>query len=315
MQPIDDGAQDLESLAHQERRPLLNATSSRFPPSPGLDRNPMRSMPPPPDQHDQRFESLDYEEFENTVWRADMAARTTMSSILYSSMKWGICLAIGAVTAIAAFVVNLGVENISGFKFWATLTILQRSGYLSSFLLYASINATLVLASVCFTLFVGPEAAGSGIPQVKAYLNGVDVPGIFFFQTLAAKLIGAVGSVSGGLAIGKEGPFVHAGAAIAAILSQGGSSTRRLPFFRRMWNDRDRSDFVACGAAAGVAAAFRSPVGGVLFVLEELTSWWKNELSEYSTAMSQLLISPHSSDLLFTQFGLCSLQRPSSLSV
>lgn len=48
----------------------------------------------------------------------------------------------------------------------------------------------------------------------------MDVPFIFHFNTLAAKLIGAICSVAGGLAIGKEGPFVHAGAAIAAILSQ-----------------------------------------------------------------------------------------------
>lgn len=48
------------------------------------------------------------------------------------------------------------------------------------------------------------------------------MPYIFHFNTLVAKLLGAVGSVSGGLAIGKEGPFVHAGAAIAAIVSQVG---------------------------------------------------------------------------------------------
>lgn len=59
---------------------------------------------------------------------------------------------------------------------------------------------------------------------------------------------------------------------------QGGPPNGQLPWFRRMWNDRDRNDMVACGAAAGIAAAFRSPVGGVLFVLEELTSWWKNQL-------------------------------------
>ncbi len=54
----------------------------------------------------------------------------------------------------------------------------------------------------------------------QAYLNGIDVPGIFFFSTLVAKLAGSVGAVAGGLAIGKEGPFVHAGACIAALLSQ-----------------------------------------------------------------------------------------------
>jgi hypothetical protein len=46
----------------------------------------------------------------------------------------------------------------------------------------------------------------------QAYLNGIDVPGIFFFSTLLAKLVGSVGAVAGGLAVGKEGPFVHAGA-------------------------------------------------------------------------------------------------------
>ncbi len=59
---------------------------------------------------------------------------------------------------------------------------------------------------------------------------------------------------------------------------QGGSSNRRLPGFRSLWNDQDRSAMVACGAAAGVAAAFRSPVGGVLFVFEEMTSRWRPQL-------------------------------------
>jgi hypothetical protein len=46
----------------------------------------------------------------------------------------------------------------------------------------------------------------------QAYLNGIDVPSIFLFKTLVVKLTGSVGAVAGGLAVGKEGPFVHAGA-------------------------------------------------------------------------------------------------------
>jgi chloride channel 7 len=63
---------------------------------------------------------------------------------------------------------------------------------------------------------------------------------------------------------------------------QGGPPGIAPAWFRQFWNDRDRSDLVACGSAAGVAAAFRSPVGGVLFALEETTTWWRNQLLWYA---------------------------------
>ncbi|GIL91065.1 hypothetical protein Vretimale_9495 [Volvox reticuliferus] len=239
------------------------------------------------------YESLDYEEYDDTVFRADQAASSSLDSLLVSANKYLVCFAIGVITALAAFAVNLSVENISGFKFWATLTIMESGNLVGSFMAYVAMNAALVTASVAITLYIGPAAAGSGIPDVKAYLNGVDVPYIFHLNTLVAKILGAIGSVAGGLAIGKEGPFVHAGAAIAAIVSQGGSGSMRLGWMRHFWNDRDRYDMVACGTAAGVAAAFRSPVGGVLFALEEMTSWWKNQmlwLAFFTTAVVSVSI-------------------------
>lgn len=78
--------------------------------------------------------------------------------------------------------------------------------------------------------------------------------------------------------------MVHTGACVASILGQGGSKRygftwRWLRFFK---NDRDRRDLVTCGSAAGIAASFRAPVGGVLFALEEMSSWYvKLSLNEF----------------------------------
>lgn len=89
------------------------------------------------------------------------------------------------------------------------------------------------------------------------------------------QIFGSILGVSAGFVVGKEGPMVHTGACIANLLGQGGSRKYHLTWkwLRYFKNDRDRRDLITCGAAAGVAAAFRAPVGGVLFALEEIASW------------------------------------------
>lgn len=90
------------------------------------------------------------------------------------------------------------------------------------------------------------------------------------------QIIGSITAVSGSLLVGKAGPMIHTGASVAALLGQGGSKKYGLTWkwLRFFKNDRDRRDLVTFGTAAGIAAAFRAPVGGVLFALEEMSSWY-----------------------------------------
>jgi chloride channel 7 len=52
-----------------------------------------------------------------------------------------------------------------------------------------------------------------------------------------------------------------------------------LPFFERFRNSEDRRNFISAGAGAGIASAFGAPVGGLLFSMEEVSSFWNMKLS------------------------------------
>ncbi|KAK4266364.1 hypothetical protein QN277_027302 [Acacia crassicarpa] len=224
-------------------------------------------------------ESLDYEVIENYAYREEQAQRGKLYVSYLLVVKWFFALLIGIGTGLAAVFINISVENFAGWKYSLTFNIIQKS-YVAGFIVYALINLVLVYSSVYIITQFAPAAAGSGIPEIKGYLNGIDVHGILLFRTLIGKIFGSIGSVGGGLALGKEGPLVHTGACIASLLGQGGSTKYHLSsrWFQVFKSDRDRRDLVTCGCAAGVAAAFRAPVGGVLFALEEVTSWWRSQL-------------------------------------
>lgn len=83
----------------------------------------------------------------------------------------------------AAVFINLAVENFSGWKYAATFSIIQHS-YFAGFLAFILFNLGLVLSSVFIVTKFAPAAAGSGIPEIKGYLNGK--------QDLYSKLLYAI---------------------------------------------------------------------------------------------------------------------------
>ncbi|MBX9693083.1 MAG: chloride channel protein, partial [Cyanobacteria bacterium] len=113
------------------------------------------------------------------------------------------------------------------------------------------------LISGALIQFLAPHAAGSGIPIVKAYLRGVSTP--LDLRTAFVKLVGCIASLGSGLALGREGPTVQVSAALSSWFS---GLIRTSPVHR--------TQLIAAGAGAGLAAAFNAPLAGALFVLEEL---------------------------------------------
>ncbi|KAL2334435.1 hypothetical protein Fmac_015648 [Flemingia macrophylla] len=241
------------------------------------------------------IESLDYEVFDNEILKNEWRSRKKVEIIQYVMLKWGFALIIGLGTGLVGFFNSFAVENIAGFKLLMTTSLMSQHRYVEAFLAYAGVNICLAAAAAALCAFIAPAAAGSGIPEVKAYLNGVDAHQILSPSTLFVKIFGSILGVSAGFVVGKEGPMVHTGACIASLLGQGGSRKYHLtcPWLRFFKNDRDRRDMITCGAAAGVAAAFRAPVGGVLFALEEAASWWRSSLlwrTFFTTAVVAIVI-------------------------
>lgn len=104
---------------------------------------------------------------------------------------------------------------------------------------------------------IAPAAAGSGMSEVKAVLARVPLP--LNLRIALVKLAAATLVLAAGMPLGREGPTVQIGAALANQFS------RYFPT-----SPEHRRQLIAAGAGAGLAAAFDAPIAGVLFVVEEL---------------------------------------------
>lgn len=112
------------------------------------------------------------------------------------------------------------------------------------------------LAAWLVTRFA-PNAAGSGIPYVEKILRGPENPNSAW--VLPVKFFGGFLALSSGLVLGREGPLVQMGAVIGEKIG------RLFKNLEGAWKP-----LIAAGAGAGVATAFNAPVGGTLFILEEV---------------------------------------------
>ncbi|MDX9750856.1 MAG: chloride channel protein [Flavobacteriales bacterium] len=171
--------------------------------------------------------------------------------------------------------------------------VFQLAHYWNQALLTDRPYLVLVTAPIAFVTswglvrFLSPMAGGSGIPQLMAAVevanDGERRDGSWRFlnvRIILVKIASSLALVLGGGAIGREGPTLQIAGSVYRTVH------RLLPPF---WPKVSRKVMMITGGAAGLSAAFNTPLGGIVFAIEELT---RTHIAKFRTAvLSSVIIS------------------------
>lgn len=147
-----------------------------------------------------------------------------------------------------------------------------------------------ILAPTCFVLSwwlvkeFAPYARGSGIPQVMAAVELANPKEhhkirhllsikIIFFKVLSSLIL-----IIGGGAIGREGPTIQIAGSVFRKVNE---------YLPDWWPKISKKNMIMTGAAAGLSAAFNTPLGGIVFAVEELA---KTHINYFKTALFTAVI-------------------------
>eukprot|EP00936_MAST-01D_sp_MAST-1D-sp1_P001127 g1127.t1 len=200
--------------------------------------------------------------------------------------------ALGIVAAILNESIELFVSHMYEWKISLFTAVLgdttddMAQGSFHWFIFFAW-TLTLVFISCMWVVYWGPQAAGSGIPEMKTMMAGDGMgdheqgwaKGYLDLRTGVAKVGGLAFALASGSFIGREGPFVHLSCIVAKQLMRHG-------FFSPVNKSRTlRPQILGAACAVGVSSSFFAPIGGVLFSIEVtatyylVSSYWKSFLS------------------------------------
>jgi H+/Cl- antiporter ClcA len=128
----------------------------------------------------------------------------------------------------------------------------------------------LMLAGIAWaTRNLFPGSQGSGIPQAIAALESREKSVVLSLRIAVGKIILTLLGLVAGASIGREGPSVHVGSSIMYSLG-------RYARFPAHYMERG---LILVGGAAGIAAAFNTPLAGIVFAIEEMSKSFEQRTS------------------------------------
>eukprot|EP01114_Cavostelium_apophysatum_P023094 TRINITY_DN8592_c0_g1_i2.p1 TRINITY_DN8592_c0_g1~~TRINITY_DN8592_c0_g1_i2.p1 ORF type:complete len:768 (-),score=174.80 TRINITY_DN8592_c0_g1_i2:384-2687(-) len=172
---------------------------------------------------------------------------------------------VGVLTAAVGTSMDLGIFHLQQAHYKLMNTVDSITG---QFFLWVGYYIVLFYFAITLTVYIAPQAAGSGVPELKSIMTGIHLKRVLSFRVLLVKMFGLTAALGSGAFLGKEGPFIHLSATLATQLA-------RLPLFQRIRRSEHLMQIMLGAACAtGVASHFGSPVGGVLFSIEVTTAYY-----------------------------------------
>ncbi|EQL00195.1 Chloride channel, voltage gated [Ophiocordyceps sinensis CO18] len=137
----------------------------------------------------------------------------------------------------------------------------------SEYLFFLVFSVTLAYCAALLVEEYAIHAKHSGIPEIKTILGGFVIRRLLGTWTLITKSLGLILAVGSGMWLGKEGPLVHVACCCANLFIFGNIGE----------NEARKREVLSAAAASGISVAFGSPIGGVLFSLEQLSYYFPDK--------------------------------------
>lgn len=202
------------------------------------------------------------------IVRMIRSPRYSMQRLLHRFIFWGAAVVVGLAAIVFAS------SSSAGTHLFARVIAAQP-------LLAFVITPVSFAAVVWLTRKVFSGAEGSGIPQTIAALKIPELSerrNILSLRVAFGKILMTSLALCGGASVGREGPTVQVGAAIMHSLGR---------WIRLPSRDIERA-LVLAGGAAGIAAAFNTPLAGIVFAIEELSKSFEERTS--GTVLTAVII-------------------------
>ncbi|ODV95310.1 hypothetical protein PACTADRAFT_3013 [Pachysolen tannophilus NRRL Y-2460] len=226
----------------------------------------------------------------------DTQITTVFARIYYNNLKWIVLILTGLILGPIAIIIDIASKWLRDFKYglcykndkvnlfvprlncgeddwidWSHFifnfinpdnTIIH---YFNNYFFYLA-SSVLLAWLAALVVKTQPFTKLSGISELKIILSGFIINDFMNFKVAISKTIGLILVVASGISVGKEGPLVHIAACITHFIID------RFPYIKN--NEAIKREIISASTSAGIGVAFNAPIGGVLFTLEQISSFF-----------------------------------------